>query len=79
MYPEGEAGKSFRKELRKIAVEQAGREKELEMEFLRMTKGGRHFGLVKDEGFLRRIRKRMQDHFNVLEGTWGWQRGNRFG
>ena len=55
-YPQGEEWKSVRTELMELVESVAGGKGALEKEFFRMTKGGVHFSLVKNEELLGSVR-----------------------
>lgn len=68
-YPASRDWEVMRQKVLGAAMRRVGGEKGLEMEFFRMTKGGDHFNLVKDEGLLEEVRQIFIKELGLEEGT----------
>lgn len=78
IYPDSVVWRNFREELHGIACKKMGGEAELEKEFFRMTRGGQHFKLVKDEAFLEEVRECVRWHFGLKEEEMNVSEGQPF-
>ena len=78
IYPDSEAWRSFRDKLFEAAVKKSGGVRQLQKEFFKMTRGCKGFDLVRDEGFLKEIRRLMIEEFGLEEDSEDVPEGQPF-
>eukprot|EP00435_Cladocopium_sp_Y103_P063578 s369_g25.t1 len=77
-FPSTEEWRSTRRKLEQKVVEHAGGLAEVEKEFFKMTRGGNHFKLVRDEGLLAEVRAILKESLGLSEEALGVPEGQPF-